>query len=182
MRPEAIDEGVDPIPILKTLASVEEDFHLTWTKKRGAAQEMARAQVGTIRLKLFKVAARVVVSVRRVVFHLASSYPFQAVFREVSRRVWGVSPDISSASRMRPGIISNRYCSVFRAGLSRLPALRRDTPLTPKRGPRSQRVFATAQPPPAASRPGGRSVARTPSETPPGTGSCSTGGTPPAAP
>jgi hypothetical protein len=45
--------------------------------------ELARAQVGTIRLKLFKVAARVVVSARRVVFHLASSYPYQAVFRRV---------------------------------------------------------------------------------------------------
>ena len=49
--------------------------------------ELARAQVGTIRLKLFKVAARVVVSVRRVVFHLSSSYPYQAVFREVLERL-----------------------------------------------------------------------------------------------
>jgi hypothetical protein len=54
-----------------------------------AGTELARAQVGTIRLRLFKVAARVVVSVRRVVFHLASSYPYQAVFREVYERVRG---------------------------------------------------------------------------------------------
>jgi Transposase DDE domain group 1 len=52
--------------------------------------ELARAQVGTIRLKLFKVAARVVVSVRRVVLHLSSSYPYQAVFRGVYERVRGV--------------------------------------------------------------------------------------------
>jgi Transposase DDE domain group 1 len=51
--------------------------------------ELARAQVGTIRLRLFKVAARVVVSVRRVVFHLASSYPYRAVFRLVSERLMG---------------------------------------------------------------------------------------------
>src|SRR3954453_12862196 len=51
--------------------------------------ELAEAQVGTIRLKLFKVAARVVVSARRVVFHLASSYPYQAIFREVDARVMG---------------------------------------------------------------------------------------------
>lgn len=51
--------------------------------------ELARAQVGTIRLKLFKVAARVKVSARRVVFHLASSYPYQAVWQEVQRRVMG---------------------------------------------------------------------------------------------
>jgi Transposase DDE domain group 1 len=48
--------------------------------------------VGTIRLKLFKVAARVMVSVRRVVFHLASSYPYQEVFRAVYERVTGQPP------------------------------------------------------------------------------------------
>jgi hypothetical protein len=51
--------------------------------------ELAEAQVGTIRLKLFKVAARVVITARRVVFHLASSYPYQAIFREVYARVMG---------------------------------------------------------------------------------------------
>jgi hypothetical protein len=40
--------------------------------------ELARAQVQTIRLKLFKIAARVKTSVRRVVFHLSSSYPYRA--------------------------------------------------------------------------------------------------------
>ena len=51
---------------------------------------LAAAQVGTIRLKLFKVAARVVVTVRRVVFHLSSSYPYQAIFREAFARVMAV--------------------------------------------------------------------------------------------
>jgi len=51
--------------------------------------ELARAQVGTIRLRLFKVAARVVVSARRVGFHLASSYPYQEVFRVVHERLTG---------------------------------------------------------------------------------------------
>ncbi len=41
--------------------------------------ELARAQVSTIRLKLFKIAARVVVTVRRVVLHLSSGYPYQAL-------------------------------------------------------------------------------------------------------
>jgi hypothetical protein len=54
-----------------------------------AGTDLARAQIGTIRLKLFKVAARVVVSVRRVVFHLATSYPYQAVFRSVYERLTG---------------------------------------------------------------------------------------------
>jgi hypothetical protein len=48
---------------------------------------LARAQVGTIRLKLLKVAARVVVSARRVVFHLASSYPLQERFGSVLERI-----------------------------------------------------------------------------------------------
>ena len=49
--------------------------------------ELAEAQVGTIRLKLFKVAARVVVSTRRVMFHLSSSYRNCVIFREVGRHV-----------------------------------------------------------------------------------------------
>ena len=51
-----------------------------------AGTELAQAQVSTIRLKVLKVAARVVVGVRRVVFHLASSYPYQALFRQVAAR------------------------------------------------------------------------------------------------
>lgn len=47
----------------------------------------ARAQVGTIRLRLLKVAARVVVSARRVVFHLASSYPLKELFGSVLGRI-----------------------------------------------------------------------------------------------
>jgi hypothetical protein len=63
-----------------------------------AGTELARAQVGTIRLKLFKVAARVVVTARRVVFHLASSYPYQAVFREVYACVMGRPPSPATES------------------------------------------------------------------------------------
>jgi len=40
-----------------------------------AETELQAAQAGTIRLKLFKIAARVVTSVRRVIFHLSSAYP-----------------------------------------------------------------------------------------------------------
>jgi hypothetical protein len=57
-----------------------------------ASTELAEAQVGTIRLRLFKVAARVVVSARRVVFHLASSYPYRRIFQEVYERLTGHSP------------------------------------------------------------------------------------------
>jgi hypothetical protein len=54
-----------------------------------AGTELASAQVGTIRVKLLKVAARVVVRVRRVVFHLASSSPYQSVFGQVAAHLCG---------------------------------------------------------------------------------------------
>ncbi len=49
--------------------------------------ELANAQVDTIRLKLLKVAARVVVSVRRVVLHLSSSYPYQSLLQRLVGRL-----------------------------------------------------------------------------------------------
>jgi hypothetical protein len=52
-----------------------------------AGTELAEAQVGTIRLKLLKVAARVAGSVRRVVFHLAGSDPHRELFGQVYARV-----------------------------------------------------------------------------------------------
>ncbi len=52
-----------------------------------AGTELAEAQVGTIRLKLLKVAARVVLTARRAVFHLASSYPYRELFRRVQERL-----------------------------------------------------------------------------------------------
>ena len=45
--------------------------------------ELARAQVNTIRLRLFKIAARVVVTVRRVVLHLSSAYPYQSLLERL---------------------------------------------------------------------------------------------------
>ncbi len=60
--------------------------------------ELADAQVGTIRLRLFKVAARVVVSARRVVFHLASSYPYQAVFQAAFARLMIRPPEPAAGS------------------------------------------------------------------------------------
>jgi hypothetical protein len=45
-----------------------------------ARTDLARAEVTTLRLKLFKVAARVHVSARRVWFHLSSSWPLRELF------------------------------------------------------------------------------------------------------
>jgi Transposase DDE domain group 1 len=64
-------------------------YVLVQALRRTALQgtDLAKAQVGTIRLKLLKVAARVVTSARRVVFHLAGSYPYAERFRAVLERV-----------------------------------------------------------------------------------------------
>jgi hypothetical protein len=45
--------------------------------------ELARAQCGTIRLKLLKIGALVSVSVRRIRFRMASGYPYVALFGQI---------------------------------------------------------------------------------------------------
>jgi hypothetical protein len=49
-----------------------------------AGADLEKAQVNRIRLVLLKIAARVTVSVRRIVLHLSSSCPFQDLFRRVA--------------------------------------------------------------------------------------------------
>jgi hypothetical protein len=51
----------------------------------------ARAQVWTLRERLLKLGARVVVSVRRAVLHLPASFPFLSAFQQISL-VLGASP------------------------------------------------------------------------------------------
>jgi hypothetical protein len=55
---------------------------------------LARAQCNTIRLKLLKIGARVRVTVRRVWFSMAESYPYQALFARVfeNLRTWRALP------------------------------------------------------------------------------------------
>jgi hypothetical protein len=66
--------------------------HLRRTVLKGT--ELACAQVDTIRRKLFKVAARVRTSARRVVFHFSSSYPYQQLFRQIVARLVSQSPPV----------------------------------------------------------------------------------------
>jgi hypothetical protein len=54
--------------------------------------ELAQATVGSVRLKLLKVAAQVTVSVRRVYVQLSSAYPFQQMFRLCHRRLLTLAP------------------------------------------------------------------------------------------
>jgi hypothetical protein len=61
-----------------------------------AGTEWARAEVGTIRLRLFKVGAWVQRSVRRVVVRMASSYPWPELFAGVVRRL--AEPGVGAAA------------------------------------------------------------------------------------
>ncbi len=54
--------------------------------------DLARATVGSVRLKLLKVAAQVRVSVRRVYVQLSSAYPLQELFRLCHRRLMSLAP------------------------------------------------------------------------------------------
>ena len=52
--------------------------------------ELAKATVGSVRLKLLKVAAQITVSVRRVYVQLSSAYPMQEMFRLCQQRLMGL--------------------------------------------------------------------------------------------
>jgi hypothetical protein len=58
---------------------------------RAAGTDCARAQVWTLRERLLKLGARVLVSVRRVVAHLPASFPFLPAFQRVALAL-GASP------------------------------------------------------------------------------------------
>ena len=59
--------------------------HLRRVGLRGT--ELQEAQVGTLRLKLMKIGARVVQSVRRVVLHLSSGFPLRELFTQLARKL-----------------------------------------------------------------------------------------------
>ena len=49
--------------------------------------ELAKAQCGTIRLKLFKIGAIVVRNTRRIRLHLSSAYPYKSLFMHAAHRL-----------------------------------------------------------------------------------------------
>lgn len=53
-------------------------------RRHAARTRAGRAQVQTLREHLFKISVRVVVSVRRIVFHLPRSYPFKDVWKHLA--------------------------------------------------------------------------------------------------
>lgn len=63
-----------------------------------AGTVLEQAQVGTIRLRLLKVAAQVVVSVRRVAVRMASGFPLQELFGRVLTQLVGAPPGPTPSS------------------------------------------------------------------------------------
>jgi hypothetical protein len=57
-------------------------------RSRLARTSLATAQIATLRLRLLKIGARVVRSVRRVVVHLAAAHPWRRQWRQAAR-AWG---------------------------------------------------------------------------------------------
>jgi hypothetical protein len=61
-----------------------------------AGTELQAAQVDTIRLKVLKIGARIVGSVRRIVVHLAGGYPLKELLRNVLERLQNWNPVVRS--------------------------------------------------------------------------------------
>jgi hypothetical protein len=49
--------------------------------------ELATAQVGTIRLKLFKIGTIIIRNTRRIMFLLSSSYPYQHLWDNIMKKL-----------------------------------------------------------------------------------------------
>ena len=49
-----------------------------------AGTEIARAQCGTIREKLFKIGAQIIISVRKVWIHYSEAYPYKELFLKIA--------------------------------------------------------------------------------------------------
>jgi hypothetical protein len=49
--------------------------------------ELAKVQVGTIRLKLFKIGAVIIRNSRRIKFLLSSSYPYQFIWQSIMKKL-----------------------------------------------------------------------------------------------
>jgi hypothetical protein len=63
-------------------------YCLFWLLRRHLqGTELSAAQAGTIRLKLLKIGARVSQTSRRVWLHMASSYPYQAIFAQAIENI-----------------------------------------------------------------------------------------------
>ena len=56
-----------------------------------AGTEMAKAQCDTIRLKIFKIGARVRITVRKVWISFAEGYPYKSIFSQIMSNIGNIS-------------------------------------------------------------------------------------------
>jgi len=63
-----------------------------WFRRLTLPDKLKKDRIDTLRLKLLKIAARVVHSSRYVYFQLCSSCPFQAEFFQTLRNIWKLTP------------------------------------------------------------------------------------------
>src|SRR6516164_9846306 len=69
-----------------------------------ALPEVARAEVNTLRLRLWKVAAVVKTSVRRIWFHFSATWPFAGLWRQVQRALQHFVVQVREAQRVGPAL------------------------------------------------------------------------------
>jgi len=81
-RTSCHDFQANQLRVLLSAAAYVLIEHLRRTELAGT--ELEKAQVTTLRLKLLKIGGRVLVSARRIVLHLASSFPLQDLFRRLA--------------------------------------------------------------------------------------------------
>jgi DDE family transposase len=69
-----------------------------------AIPEVARAEVNTLRLCLWKVAAVVKTSVRRIWFHVSATWPYRELWRQVEQALRQFVAQVQEARRVLPGL------------------------------------------------------------------------------
>jgi hypothetical protein len=67
-----------------------------------AIPEVARAEVSTLRLRLWKVAAVVKTSVRRIWFHFSTTWPYRDLWRQVEQALRQFVADVREARQVLP--------------------------------------------------------------------------------
>jgi hypothetical protein len=68
-----------------------------------AIAEVARAEVNTLRLRLWKVAAVVKTSVRRIWFHFSATWPYRELWQQVEQALRQFAAQVQAARRVLPG-------------------------------------------------------------------------------
>jgi hypothetical protein len=71
-------------------------FMVLFSQKILRGTELESAQVQTLRVRLFKLGARIRLTVRRVCVHLSSSWPSRQLFRTIYRKILALPPPVTA--------------------------------------------------------------------------------------